>query len=159
MSNDTQPGILATKTRNHRTSKIWIFEVGHDTLVEHLTNIQHQQSTLDEYLWLVFQFAQSHHTDMSDLAPVLTLLLRSGAKWRQGASLKHGMTPYHIICQSTGDHDKLLDLTIKMCGQALVNTKSNGRSTALLCAVQSANLKCVRCLIANGADAIGAERF
>ena len=158
MSNDTQPGILATKTRNHRTSKIWIFEVGHDTLVEHLTNIQHQQSTLDEYLWLVFQFAQSHHTDMSDLAPVLTLLLRSGAKWRQGASLKHGMTPYHIICQSTGDHDKLLDLTIKMCGQALVNTKSNGRSTALLCAVRSANLNCVRCLIANGADVIGAER-
>ena len=44
-------------------------------------------------------------------------------------------------------------------GQALVDTESNGRSTALLCAVRSANLKCVRCLIANGADVIGGERF
>ena len=158
MSNDTQPEMLETKTRNHRTSKIWIFEVDQDTLEEHLTNIQYHQSTLDEYLWIGFQYAQSHLQDMSDLAPVLTLLLRRGAKWRQGASFKHGMTPYHIICQSTGDHDKLLDLTIKMCGQALVNTKNNDGSTALLCAVRSANLKCVRCLIANGADVIGAER-
>ena len=160
MSNDTQPGILVTKTGNHRTSNIWIFEVDHDTLEEHLTNIQYHQSyILNGYLWIGFQYAQSHQTDMSDLAPVLTLLLRSGAKWRQGALFKHGMTPCHIICQSTGDHDKLLDLTIKMCGQALVNIKSNDGSTALLCAVRSANLYCVRCLIANGANVNEAERF
>ena len=159
MSNDTQPGILATVTRNHRTSNIWIFEVDHDTLEKHLTNIQHQQSTLDEYLWTGFRFAQSHPPDISDLAPVLTLLLRSGAKWGQSVSLEHGMTPYHIICQSTGDHDKLLDLTIKTCGQALVNTKSIDGSTALLCAVQNANLKCVRCLIANGANVNNEDGF
>ena len=159
MSNDIQPEILATKTRNQRSSKIWIFEVDHDTLEKHLTNIQYQQSTLDEYLWIGFQYAQSHLQDMSDLTPVLTLLLRSGAKWRQGASFNHEMTPYHIICQSTGDHDKLLDLTIKMCGQALVNTNSNDGSTALLCAVKNANLYCIKCLIANGADVNEDEKF
>ena len=81
----------------------------------------------------------------------------------QNGSTKHrskdGMTPYHIICQSSGHHAELLDLTINLCGPALVNTRSENGSTALLCAVQNANLNCVKCLIANGANVYVEDKF
>ena len=60
------------------------------------------------------------------------------------------MTPYHLICQATGDDDELLDLTRKSSERNLLNNKSFDGSTALLYAVNNANLNCVRCLVANG---------
>ena len=62
------------------------------------------------------------------------------------------MTPYHLICKSTGDHYELLDLMIKISGRALIDIKDDKATTALLYAVQNANINCVRSLIANGVD-------
>ena len=138
---------------------VGIFDVDYKTLEEHLENEQVQQSTLDEYLLSGFQIVQRQQRDMSDVATTLKLLLRVGAKWKHEASFKDGMTAYHIICQSSGDHDELLDLTINLCGPALVNKRSENGSTALLCAVQNANLNCVKCLIANGANVYVEDKF
>ena len=62
------------------------------------------------------------------------------------------MTPYHFICRSIGDHQELLELMIKELGRTSVNAKDDYGCTALIYAVRNANIKCVTCLIANGAD-------
>ena len=62
------------------------------------------------------------------------------------------MTPYHVICGSTGDHHELLELMIKELGQTLVNVKDSKDCTALMYTVQNANIKCAKVLIRNGAD-------
>ena len=128
------------------------FDVDRKTLEEYLKNNQVQQCTLDEKLMTGFHMVQGQDRKMSDVAPTIKLLLLFGAKWKDGALLNDRMTPYHIICQSTGDHDELLDLTITVCGRALINSQSHDGSTALLYAVQNANIKCVKTLIANGAS-------
>ena len=63
-----------------------------------------------------------------------------------------GTTPYHVICNSTGDHQELLELMIKQLGRSLLNAKNVVECTALMYAVSNANIKCVRSLIANGAS-------
>ena len=128
------------------------FDADQKTLEEYLKNNQVQQCTLDEKLMTGFHMVQEQDRKMSDVAPTLKLLLLFGAKWRDGALLNYRMTPYHIICQSTGDHDELLDSTITVCGRALVNIQSHDGSTALLYGVQNANINCVKKLIANGAS-------
>ena len=127
------------------------FDVDQKTLEEYLKNNQVQQCTLDEKLMTGFHIVQGQDREMSDVTPTLKLLLLIGAKWKDGALLNYLMTPYHIICQSTGDHDELLDSTITVCGRALINNQSYDGSTALLYAVRNANINCVKKLIANGA--------
>ena len=58
-------------------------------------------------------------------------------------------TPYHVICDSTGDHHEILALMIKEIGPTSLDTKDNYERTALMCAVHNANIKCVETLIAN----------
>ena len=90
---------------------------------------------------------------MSKVAPTMILLLQNGATWgRIVRRTSTKRTPYHIICGSTGDHHELLELTIKDLGRSLLNAKYNKKRTALMYAVQNANVKCVESLIANGAD-------
>ena len=62
-------------------------------------------------------------------------------------------TPYHAICRATGDHHELLQMMIKELGPRFVDAEDDHEHTALMYAVQSASLKCVETLIANGADA------
>ena len=87
---------------------------------------------------------------MSRIAPTLIILLQHGAKWH-GDDL-HELTPYHVICQSHGDHHELLHLMINEIGRELVNKKNNDGHTALTYAVHNTNVKCLEVLIANGGD-------
>ena len=91
---------------------------------------------------------------VSDVAPTLTILLQYGAKWNRVDLLTPGTsTPYHGICRSTGDHHELLQLMTKELGHRFVDTVDDCKRTALMYAVQNANLKCVEILIAIRADA------
>ena len=90
---------------------------------------------------------------MSDVAPTLITLLQNGAKWDYDHLIMDGgITPYHIICCSTGDHQELLELMIKELRRTLLNAKDDVGCTALMYAVSNANIKCVKCLIANEGD-------
>ena len=129
-----------------------LFDADPNDLKEHLTNIQVQQSMLDEYLLSGFQMVQKKDPEMRHVAQVLTLLFEFGAKWKDGMLLEDQMTPHHLICQSKGDNHELLDLIIAQDGGTLINSKSHDGSTALLYAVKNANPRCVKGLLANGAN-------
>ena len=90
---------------------------------------------------------------MSDVTSTLTMLLKYGAKWYGDDLVSVGTTtPYHVICLAPGDHHELLDLMIKEIGRVLVDAEDDSDNTALMYAVQSANINCVKTLIAHGAD-------
>ena len=81
---------------------------------------------------------------MRQVAPALKLLLESGAKWKYDAVMENNKMPCHLICQATGDHNELLDLTINSSERKLISSGSYDGSTALLYAVNNANLKRVK---------------
>ena len=119
---------------------------------EHLEEEQVQQSILDRCLMIGLQVVQRQDRELLQVAPTLQILLQFGAQWKDGALLEHKMTPYHLICNSTGDHHELLDLMITISGRALIDIKDKENFTPLLYAVQTANINCVRSLISNGAN-------
>ena len=55
-----------------------------------------------------------------------------------------------LSCQ--GDQHELLELMIEKLGASSIDAKNSDLLTPLICAVQRTNLKCVKKLIANGAD-------
>ena len=124
----------------------------HEALKEHMEHNPVQQ-TLVGSLEYGMELVTSKTRTMSKVAPTMKMLLRNGAKWdRPDRLVKCQMTPYHVICGSTGDHQELLELMIKELGRTLINAKDYKDCTALMRAVQNANVKCVESLIANGAD-------
>ena len=124
----------------------------HEAFKEHMENHPTHQ-TLDLQLEYGIELVMNKTWTMSEVAPIMKMLLQHGAKWdRPDRLVKCKMTPYHVICGSTGDHYELLELMIKELGRTLVNAKDNNDSTALMRAVRNANVKCVESLIANGAD-------
>ena len=131
-----------------------VFNAAHNKLKEHLVNKQMQHTMLNSCLMTALQIVQRNDREMAQVAPTLQLLLQHGAQWKDGALLEHQMTPYHLICKSTGDHHELLDLMIKMSGETVIEIDKvdDHRFTALLYAVQNANINCVRNLITCGAD-------
>ena len=136
-----------------KTNRLLLASIRHD---EHKAFKEHMDDTLgkqDFYgsLELCIELVISKKQTMSDVAPTLKMLLQYGAKW-DGDDLPGKNTPYHVICQSTGDHYEILDLMIKELGPTSLDTKDNYERTALMCAVHNANIKCVEYLIANGAD-------
>ena len=97
----------------------------------------------------------SRKRTMSDVAPTLIILLQNGAKLDPNYRIMSDMitmTPSHVICSSIGDHQELLELLMKELGTTSVNATDYDKCTALMYAVRNANIKCVKCLIANGAD-------
>ena len=129
-----------------------LFDADVHVLKEHLKSNQMSQEMLDGYLLSGFQLVQRQIREMRQVAPALKLLLQSGAKWQDDSVMENDMTPYHLICKATGDDDELLDMTIKSSEKNLLNNKSYDGSTALLYAVNNANLKCVKSLVAKGAE-------
>ena len=124
----------------------------HKALEEHPgTNLMHQYD-LDKCVLYELQIVLRKKKALSNVAPALTAFLQSGAKWISYALLDGQKTPYHIICESTGDHHELLDLMIKSSHQTIINARDVRRHTALMYAVENTNINCVKCLIANGAD-------
>ena len=107
---------------------------------------------LNEYLLSGFQMVQNKGRELQQVAHPLKLLLEFGAKWKDGVLLENQMAPHHLICRSHGDNHELLDLIPAYFDRTLINSKSHDWSTALLYAVRNVNLKCVKSLIANGAN-------
>ena len=127
-------------------------DADHKALEEHLVSNQVQQNDLDRCLLRGLRLVKWNEKELSHVAPALTLLLQSGAKWNSDILLAAQTTPYHIICESPGDHHELLDLMIKLSQQAIINTRDINGCTALSCAIEKANIDCMKCLIANESD-------
>ena len=153
-SSSTQPDeqTLGGSTNTVALLEACILNADHDGLQEHLENNQTEQSMLDRCLMLGLQIVQRKEQEMGCVAPALQLLWQFGAKWNSDFLLEHQMTPYHLICLSTGDHHGLLDLLIQSSEQTLVHIKDAYGFTALMYAVKNANINCLRILIAHGAE-------
>ena len=129
-----------------------VLDADHKTLKEHLVSNPVQHSDLDKCLLSGLQIVQRKEREFSRVAHALTILLQSGAKWNSEVLLDEQKTPYHIICESGGDHHELLELMIKSSHKTLIDTQDLAGNTALFYAVRCVNIKCLKCLIANGAD-------
>ena len=79
-----------------------------------------------------FLIVQKQERELSQVAPTLLLLLEFGAQWINNALLENEKTPYHLICQSSGDHHELLDLMLLSYGRALLDTEDCSNRTALV---------------------------
>ena len=111
------------------------------------------QQSIDASLQHGMALVMNKTRTLSDVAPTLINLLQNDAKWdRDTLPMPDMMTPYHVICGSSGDHHQLLELMIKDLGRSLLNAKDTKERTPFMCAVQNLNVNCVRSLIANGAD-------
>ena len=141
---------------NHSTSQTLLhasFIHGeNETFKEHMEN-NPEHSNFDGSLSDGIELVISGRRTMSDDVSTLIKFLQNGAKVaRNYRIMPGGMTPYHVICRSNGDHQALLELMIKELGRTSVNAKDDDGCTALMYAVWNANIKCVKSLIASGAD-------
>ena len=154
MSNrSSQDEVLTRSTTNTPTFlETCVLDADHKALEEHLKNNQVQQSDLDRCLLRGLRVVQRKERELSHVAPALTVLLQSDAKWNPDVLLDDQKTPLHIICESPGDHHQLLDLMINLSQRTIIDTQDMYACTALLYAVRNDNVNCVKCLIANGAD-------
>ena len=152
-TNDEQPTRSTTDTYTFLEN--CVLDADHKALEEHLVSNLVQQSDLDRCLLRGLQAVQRKERELSHVAQALTILLQSGAKWNSDTLLGEQKTPYHIICESPGDHHELLDMMIKSCQLRMIDAEDIGMFTSLVYAVNNANINCLKCLIANGADVIG----
>ena len=129
-----------------------VLDDDHKALKEYLVNNPVQQNDLDRCLLRGLQIVQLKERAFPQVAPSLTLLLQSGAKWSSDTLLDEKRTPYHVICESPGDHHEVLDLLIKSSQQSIIDTQDKAGHTALRYAVLHSNINCCKCLIACGAD-------
>ena len=132
-----------------------VLDADHKALEEHLESNLVRQSEIDRCLLRGLQIVQRKVRELCHVAPALTKFLQSGAKWNRDSLLDEQKTPYHIICESPGDHHELLEMMIRSCQRKMINAEDIAMSTALVYAVRIANINCLKCLIANGADLIG----
>ena len=152
-SDDEQPTRSTTDTYTFLEN--CVLDADHKALEEHLESNPVRQSDLDSCLLRGLQIVQRKKRQLSHVAHTLAKLLQFGAKWNGDALLDEQKTPYHIICESPGDHHELLDMMIKSCQQRMIDAEDIGMFTALVYAVYNDNIYCFKCLIANGADVIG----
>ena len=129
-----------------------IFNDAHDTFKVHLDKDPVEQNMLDRCLMSGLHIVQKQERKLSQVAPTFQLLLKFGAQWINNALLENKMTPYHLICQSIDDQHELLDLMLLSSGRALIDTEDCRNCTALVYAIQNANINCVRSLLKNGAN-------
>ena len=150
-------GELPTRstTNTYTFLETCVLDADHKALKEHLMRVLVQQSDLDRCLLRVLRVVQRKEKELSHVALALTILLQFGAKWNSDTLLDEQKTPYHIICQSPGDHQELLDMLIKSSQRRMIDAEDSRMFTALMYAVHNANINCLKCLIAKGADVIG----
>ena len=129
-----------------------VLDADHKALEEHLMSNFVQQSDLDRGLLRGLRVVQREQRQLSHVAPALTVLLQARATWSSNTMLDEQKTPYHIICESPGDHHELLYLMIKMSQQRLIDAYDIWNVTALIYALLNNNVNCVKCLIENGAN-------
>ena len=159
-SHSSEIKLTSRSTTNTQTFfESCVLDADHKALEEHLVNSPLQQTDLDRCLLRGLRIVQREERELSHVAPALTLLLQFGAKWNNDALLDEQKTPYHIICESPGDHHELLALMINSSHRKITNARDSRRCTAVIYAVQNANINCLKCLIANGVDVnIGDDR-
>ena len=160
MTNRSSPDELPTgsSTNTQTFLETCVLDDDHKALKEHLVSNPVQQSDLDSSLLRGLGLVLRRDKTLSHVAQSLTILLQSGAKWNDNAL--SGITPYHIICISPGDHHELLELMIKVSPQKIIDALDRYKRTALLYAVRLANINCLKCLITNGADVnAGHDRY
>ena len=133
MSNRSSENELPTRSTTNTPTFLenCLINAYHKALEEHLMNNQVQQCDLDRCLLRGLQMVQRKVRELSLVAPILTILLQSGAKWNSDALLAMQKTPYHIICESPGDHHELLDLLIKSSQQTIIDKSDINIHTAL----------------------------
>ena len=131
-----------------------VLDADHKALEEHLWTNAVQQSDLDECLLRGPQIVQQKKKELSHVAPALTILVQAGAKWVCDDLLDGQKTPYHIICESPGDHHELLDLMINLSQQTIIDQQDSHGHTAVMCAVNNSNINCLKSLIIKRADVI-----
>ena len=137
-----------------------VLDAEHKALEEHLVNNPVQQSDLDKCLLRGLQIVQQKERELAQVAQALTILLQHGAKWNSDELLDHQKTPYHIICESPGDHHELLELMIKSSQQTIIDAQDVDKRTAVIHAVRHANINCLKSLITHGADVnAGNDRY
>ena len=161
-SHSSNTELTTRSTTNTQTFlETCVIDADHKALEEHLVSNPVQQSDLDRCLLRGLLIVQRKESELSHVAPALRTLLQSGAKWNSDVLLDDQKTPYHIICESPGDHHELLDLMIKSSPQTIIDSQdsrsSSGlhmitRCTAVVYAVINANINCLKCLIASKAD-------
>ena len=100
----------------------------------------------------LLELVSKNKRTMLHVTPTLTMFLQYYAKWISGQQFDAVETLYHVVCLSNYDHHKILELVIKELGLTLINARDVFGCTALMYAVQTANVKCVKKLIANRAD-------
>ena len=156
MSNrSSQDELLTRSTTNTQTFlDTCVLDAYHKTLEEHLGTNLVQQSDLDGCLLRGLQIVQQKKKELSHVAPALTILLQSGAKWVSDDLLDEQKTPYHIICESPGDHHELLDLMINLSQQTIIDQQDSHGHTAMMYAVENSNINCLKSLIIKKADVI-----
>ena len=129
----------------------WVFDADHEALEELLINDPVPQSTLFRSLKCGLRIVERRERKLSHVAPALTILLQFGANWNGNTLLNEQKTPYHIICQSEGDHHELLDLMMKSSQGVVIDAQDISKHTALMYAVRNTNINCIKKLIENGA--------
>ena len=145
-------GLPTQRSTNTQTFlETCVFNADHKSLEKHLVSNLVHQSSLNRCLLFGLQIVQRKERELSQMAQTLTMLLQFDAKWTSDFT-RLTKTPYHIICEVPGDHHKLLKLMIKSSHRFLINAQDIHRCTALLYAVRHANINCLKCLIAKGAD-------
>ena len=149
----TEDDVTTTSTINTQTFlETCVLNADHKALEEHLTNSDVHRTDLNRCLLYGLQIVQQKVRELSHVAPALTLMLQSGAMWNSYVLLDNYKTPYHVICESPGDHHELLEMMINTSQRALIDIQDISEFTAALYAVRHANIHCLNCLISNGAD-------
>ena len=148
-SDDDQPTRSTTDTYTFLEN--CVLNADHKALEEHLVSNPVQQSDLDRCLLRGLQAVQREERELSQMAQALITLLHAGAKWNNDTWLDTHTTPYHIICDSPGDHHELLNLMIKSSQQRITDAQDVKMFHVVLHAVRNANINCLKCLIANAA--------
>ena len=132
-----------------------VLDADDKALKEHLVCNPVQQSELDRCLLRGLRIVQRKERELSHIAQSLTILLQHGAKWNSDTLLDDQKTPYHVICESPGDHHKLLDMMIKSSQKTVIDARDYRMFTALMHAMSYDNTNCFKCLVENGADVTG----
>ena len=156
-SDDEQPTRSTTDTYTFLEN--CVLNADHKALEEHLVSNPVQQSDLDRCLVRGLQAVQRKERELSHVAQALTTLLQSGAKWNSDTLLAEQKTPYHIICESPGDHHELLDMMINSTQPRIIDEQNIRMFNVLMTAVNNDNIYCFKCMVANGADVQGDDSY
>ena len=178
-STQTSPKKPITDVKCTRTPRdslefllLHLFSGSHEVLKEYLCSNYVPQSILDVCLRKgIESLSNGDRKNVPHVAQSLRLLLEFGANWKPNIVntfletwikpylnigtlkelQKYQKTLYHTICKLPGDYHEVLDLLIAAVGPVCFDKGDSGFQGAMVLAVMSNNIGCVRTLLMNGA--------